>query len=217
MRRHVHGARAAVGTVARTLVGLSVLASCASAVQAQCDYRSSLEPLESIEGLTPEQIQELRVLREAFATAFERGDERNEALSREENQRIRAVVDGNTEQIFFLRIFDGFMPVPNRYVVTSPGTLRAMSRRPEDVDGLPGNISFGPRSELPQFSEEDPEPCATTEFTRYGLNVEIRDYRGVRWVALYDDSEYLRIADLNLSLWEAMLDVWYELGGRGNE
>lgn len=154
MRRHVHGARAAVGTVARTLVGLSVLASCASAVQAQCDYRSSLEPLESIEGLTPEQIQELRVLREAFAAAFERGDERNGALSREENQRIRDAVDGTTERIFFLRIFDGFM---------------------------------------------------------------FRDYRGVRWVALYDDSEYLRIADFNLSLWEAMLDVWYEPGGRGNE
>ena len=206
-----------MGTMARTLVGLSVLASCASAVQAQCDYRANLVPLESIEGLTPEQIQEFRVLREAIAAAFEQGDDRDEALSREENQRIRAVVDGDTEQIFFLRIFDGFMPVPNRYVVNGPGTLRAMSRRPEDALGLTGSMHFGPRSELPQFSDEDPEPCAQAEFTRHGLNVEVRDYRGVRWVVLYDDSEYLSIVDFNHDLWEAMLDVWYELDGRGNE
>jgi hypothetical protein len=195
-----------------------VLAGCAPAIQAQCTYRDSLAPLESIEGITAEQIEAGRVLREAIDKAFARQDERQEILSREENERIRGVTDGNTEQVFFLRIFDDFMPVPNRFVASSPGTFRTLSRRPEDDLGLSGVIRFGPRSELELPAEEFAALCEKAVFTRHGLNVEVRDFfQGLRWVTIYNDSEFLSIIDANHSLWEAMLDVWHEPDGRRDE
>jgi hypothetical protein len=74
-------------------------------------------------------------------------------------------------------VFGSYMPVPNRYVARSPGIFQAWtsgnpasaasSQRPEDALGLMGTIRFGPRSELPQFVEEDPEPCERAAFIHH--------------------------------------------------
>jgi hypothetical protein len=212
---------------ARILAGLPILASIAPNLHAQCDYRENLAPLESIEGfenLTPEQIEGLRAMREALAASFGRADDETLIQSREENQRIRAVLDGNTEQVFFLEIFGGHMPVPNRFVATGAGVFGTTwggvlpspdSPGPDELaPELDGNIRFGSRSELSLPSQEAGDLCEAVVSTRHGLNVETCDARCVMWAVVYDDNEFLSIMDNNHTLWESMLDVWYELGSR---
>lgn len=215
----------------RTSLGATVLLLISTTpAHAQCERPDEI-PASLLGEVDPEKRESLQALRDAFTASLGRLKERTEALSQEENQRIRAVVDGSTNRVFFIDVFGGYMPVPNRFAVRGDGELRSTAtgvhrgartaESPEELSVLNGAIRFGPRSdlELPSDDEDQAsgiELCGKAAFARYGLNVQIRDYPNSRWASIYNDEQFLSVMDTNRGLWEAMLDVWFALnGGRG--
>jgi hypothetical protein len=147
--------------------------------------------------------------------------QRNEQLGAIEARAVRDVVKGNSVGVFFVDIFNGLMPIPTRFVqfAREPGswTARPGRLRKSGIDGpnLDGSIHVGLRSSL-DLGLGDFEAMVSDRQTldRYGLNIVKREFRNFSQVVIYNEKELIVITGSNPLLWEAMLDVWFELKSR---
>ena len=135
--------------------------------------------------------------------------------------------DVSGEDVYFVRIFDGFMPVPSRFGVdAAPVQVRPAVRFispvlfPEPVPGANtqttvGYIESGRRAKdaLPPFSQDD-DVNIITRTSDKGLNIILFDYKNVEGVTgayLYTDKEFILIVDEDAELWRRMLDEYVKV------
>jgi hypothetical protein len=132
---------------------------------------------------------------------------------------IRASSRGESDSVFFIDIFGGLMPIPDRFVpfARSPGEFHSRSVFGDPVESLfslSGSIGIGPidaGSESPVSPPDGFEPCSESTLSQYGLTVVVWEFERFSQVHIQDEREFIVITDNNKQLWRAMLDAWNEL------
>lgn len=186
-------------------IGLLVLMVMPHLAQGQCE-NSEGDASSRAEG-TPGSIIEASVERA-----------RAEAMNAE-LAAIQASSRGESEAVFFVDIFDGLMPIPNRFVplARSPGQFnsRSIFGSPlESLVALSGTIQIGQLSSENQPPLSPPEgfkPCNESTQSLHGLTAVIWEFESFSHVYIHDDMEFIRITNENKQLWRAMIDSWNEL------
>jgi hypothetical protein len=148
----------------------------------------------------------------------------SEARGTIEARAVRDVLSGAANSVFFIDIFGGMMPVPNRFVpfAREPDSFNDRSAdlilRGIDLLEQSGSIHVGLRRDLNLKLEGfDSILCKETMLYRHGLEVVIREFSTFSQVLIYDEEEYITITGSNPYLWEAMIDVWAGLKARRDQ
>lgn len=136
---------------------------------------------------------------------------------------VKTYRSGNSARIFFVDIFGGPWPIPDRYEILGPsgnGAIRMVSPPHICVSGAHvctrpnGLIKYGPLSTSLREGEthEKTTKNVTVEHEKHdGLMVTIRtlpskaNHKPVRAVTIYGKNQYILIADAEPNLWRCML------------
>lgn len=190
-------------------ISLLVLIVVPHLVHAQCENDEDNTPsrAEGVVGTVIEAIVE---------TTIDKA--RTEAIDAE-LAAIRASGHGESESVFFIDIFDGYMPIPNRFVpfASSPGQFNSRSIFSSPVGSL---IALSGTIQIGRFNAENQPPsippdgfqlCSESTHSLYGLTVVMWEFETFSQVHIHDDVEFIRITDDNKQLWRAMIDSWNEL------
>jgi hypothetical protein len=123
--------------------------------------------------------------------------------------------------VFYLRIFDGYLPLPNRYILMAPkesnteikfhnagATPPTNLRRPSSAASY-GAISLGQREQCSICNDGSTEERLFEKVERYAWkHLEIKvchQTNSLSTVYIFDDESYLYIFDADDKLWKKML------------
>lgn len=117
--------------------------------------------------------------------------------------------------VFNVALFQGQIPVPNRFLVVMAGSGGGIEFNSLNLEGPTGVIRVG-RFEYFQSKYADKyKNLAKRELDKYGLKVVIFEpphdvprLAGIQTVVIHDSNQFLLITDQNPRLWEAMLDAY---------
>lgn len=139
-----------------------------------------------------------------------------------EVKNIDDVARGVVKGVFFIRLFDGLWPVPDRYQVYSYEKDGINLHSPYDILNIlnancpvktVGFITFG-RYDKSEYSVDDkslPRDKVTIKhdgsFTIEIHNVSFSE-RKLNYVLIHNDTQYIKISDENPNLWRVMLSVF---------
>ena len=139
-----------------------------------------------------------------------------------EVKNINNLTHGVVKRLFFIHIFNGLWPVPDRYQVYSYGKDGISLQSPYDIrnilnsncpEKIVGYITFG-QYDKSEHSIDDkllPHDSVTMEhdglFTIEIHRVSFRE-RTLGYVLIHDDTQYIKIVDENQNLWRAMLSTF---------
>lgn len=166
---------------------------------------------------------------QAFATCPESGFKYDKHI-------LRQVLKGDSARVFFVNVFGGPWPIPNRFevvrnesdtaelILASPNNIATGS--PECFYNLLGHISIGtykkevgPRRE--GFNSRHHISIQTSESG--GLVVQIskwkpkaRPHRLIISVLIHNKDQFIKITDQDPQLWKTMLEVHRALKEKGN-
>lgn len=157
---------------------------------------------------------------------------------KEELEQIKESVPGSTKGVFFIDIFDGLMPVPDRYKILINRETRYPLRffSPVQLDeslksspGTYGEISIGSYKKYLKRNKADEKVAGKsllkkTKMFKYGLHIltfaltkDIKDVGKagqIIGVVIHNGKTYISIEDQNKLLWRAMLKTFSETPGR---
>lgn len=142
-----------------------------------------------------------------------------------EIQRINKVSQGISEGVFFVRVFDGLIAVPNRYALrVEKSDLSSFSSPPDSLFSmhlpgeacLGGDLTFGDYADWvisDAANQNSPGwPKVVDKFDYRGLHIEKRTLpigetsKTATFFFIHNGSQYMSILDDNEGLWKAMID-----------
>lgn len=138
--------------------------------------------------------------------------------------KIKNVDHAGADGLFFIRIFNGFMPIPSRFIVNhvNPnGIIEFDTSYPLSVPHIVGSIEVGPYDEfLSHRSEYAKQNHTDTISIRSGLHITTYDapkvdptvpIANMKTIVIHDDKQFILIIDQNSELWSAMLSAYERL------
>lgn len=140
-----------------------------------------------------------------------------------ETARIRSVVYDNSKSVYFIRVFGGLIPLPDRYVltVTSGPVLEFNSRLEVSLVPEPtGYIRAGMYQDYLDIYASQFDNRKTTDVDSRGGELEITLFHPpegvpalarINTILIHDAKQFLLISDQNPELWKAMLEVYERL------
>ena len=160
----------------------------------------------------------------------------------EEKQEIQKIKEGEIKNVYFVRLFGGYVPIPSRFVFSSVynGSARFISRavihNDEDMFEGPGDYSLtrdlsgtiviGDMGEISMKSGDRDsayKKISSSNFDCYGLSVSVAKYRIPEIEKLFsrviisDGKRYLEIVDENQEIWRIMMDVYFYLFNKNSD
>ena len=129
--------------------------------------------------------------------------------------------------VYYVRVFDGFMPVPLRFGVDAAPVQGRPAVRfispvlfPDPVSGANtqttvGYIETGRRVQgAPEPFSQDSDVNIITRTSDKGLDIILFDYKNVQGITgayLYTNKEFILIVDEDATLWRRMLDEFVKV------
>jgi hypothetical protein len=138
---------------------------------------------------------------------------------------IEAADHVGADGIFFIRIFNGLIPIPNRFVinhVTLDGIIELHSMILGTTPQIPGSITVGPYDKFASRYSNRLTKLKHTDSILSGLHVSVYDTpKGVpiqaeedKTIVIHDDKQFILILDQNKDLWNAMLKAYVRFGNQ---
>ncbi len=129
---------------------------------------------------------------------------------------LSSSINGDISKIFFIKIFDRLVPIPNRYVLkineTGRHVFKSMVGETIGRELLIGTIQAG-------VVVKDNEPGFRVKYEEYdllydsygGVGVKVfkrkSDLDAIKEILIIDEAEYLIVLDQNHELWKYMIDA----------
>jgi hypothetical protein len=136
---------------------------------------------------------------------------------------IKGVDIESVGQVFYVRLFDGYLPIPGRYVLMPSKSnanelfllsTRLTKKKAEikifNENNIAGTIYIGTRKNCSVCDASEPDKSlysAVEEYTwKYGINVKVCHVSsGEIVVYIFNSDSYLAISDGDIELWKILL------------
>lgn len=142
-----------------------------------------------------------------------------------EDNNVENVAHGIVNGVFFMRVFNGLWPIPDRYQVYGYEHESISLHSPYDMTNMlgidcpiktVGFISFGNYGVYKRIYDEKPnlhDQVTVEQIGRYTLELHHVSFvkRKLNYVLIHDDSEYIKITDENQNLWRVMFDTFKKI------